>query len=154
VGIDIRAKGQNGEREVADMLNFIIYTVMKDLGYSEDECLKGMRTVQRNQNQSAVGGNDLTDTFGMSIEVKRQEQLSIGTWWAQCLEAAKPKNLCPVLLYRQNKKAWRARAYVWLHLPSGGQTPIVAEFDIDSFKSWFYLWVKTKLLEAGVASPA
>lgn len=156
MGINIRAKGQNGEREIADMLNYIIYTVMKDLGYPEDECLKGMATIQRNQLQTAVGGNDLTSTFGMSIEVKRQEQLSVGTWWKQCCDSARRNNDCPVLLYRQNRKAWRARAYVWLQLPppSTGQIPVVAEFDIEDFKKWFYQWVKAKLLTAGTANPA
>lgn len=147
MGINIRAKGQNGEREVADMLNFIIYSVMKDLGYSEAECLEGMGTVQRNQNQSAVGGNDLTDTFGMSIEVKRQEQLSVGTWWQQCLDAAKPKNLCPVLMYRQNRKPWRVRTYAWLHVSHTKQQAALVEIDIDTFKAWFKEWVTAKLLE-------
>ena len=77
MGINIRQKGQNGEREVADMLNGIIYLAMRELEFPEEECLKGLKTVQRNQMQTAIGGNDLTNCFGMSIEVKRQEALSV-----------------------------------------------------------------------------
>lgn len=147
MGINIRQKGQQGEREIADMLNLIVYTVMKELDYSEDECLKGFNTVQRNQNQSAVGGNDLTNCFGLSIEVKRQEQLSVNTWWAQCLAAAERNNEMPVLMYRQNRKAWRIRTFVWVNLPGAKHIRILGEFDIDSFKNWFAEWVKLKLLE-------
>lgn len=146
MGINIRQKGQSGEREVADMLNFIIYSVMKEMGFPEADCLKGMAAVQRNQNQSAVGGNDLTGTFGFSIEVKRQEQLSVGTWWAQCVAAAAKFSEVPVLLYRQNRKPWRVRSLVWLPLPGGKQTQIVAEFGIDEFKAWFREQVRLQLL--------
>jgi hypothetical protein len=152
MGINIRAKGQNGEREIADMLNFIIYQVMKECGYTEEQALEGMRTVQRNQLQSAVGGNDLTDTFGMSIEIKRQEQLSVNTWWRQCLDAARKDNLCPVLMYRQNRKAWNVMTYAWLHLPDGKQIAAIVEFDIDQFKAWFKEWVRTKLLTQGITA--
>lgn len=147
MGINIRAKGQQGEREVADMLNGIIWRVMTELGYSEEDCLKGIQTVQRNQNQSAVGGNDLTNCFGMSIEVKRQEQLSVNTWWAQCLAAAERNNEMPVLMYRQNRKAWHVRTFVWINLPGTKHIRVIGEFDIDSFKTWFAEWVKLKLLE-------
>lgn len=144
--INIRAKGQVGEREVADMLNFIIYKVMQSKGYAETECLKAMQTVQRNQNQSAVGGNDLTNCFGLSIEVKRQETLSIPTWWKQCVASAARNNEVPVLIYRQNRKPWRVVTYA--DLPFGDGTHlarVVADFDIETFKAWFSHWVSLKL---------
>jgi len=147
MGINIRAKGQQGEREIADMLNLIVYTVMKELEYPEDECLKGFKTVQRNQMQTAVGGNDLTNCFGMSIEIKRQEALSVNTWWAQCLAAAERNNEMPVLMYRQNRKSWHVRTFVWVNLPGAKHIRVVGEFDIDSFKNWFKEWVRLKLLE-------
>jgi hypothetical protein len=147
MGANPRTKGQSGEREIADMLNGMIYTVMKELGYPEDECLKAFQTVQRNQNQSAVGGNDLTNCFGMSIEVKRQEQLNVNTWWAQTLASAERNNEMPVLMYRQNRKAWRFRTFVWLNLPGSAHVQVVAEFEEDSFRNWFKEWVRTKLLQ-------
>lgn len=147
MGANPRTKGQGGEREIADMLNGIIYHTMKELNFPEDECLKGIRTVQRNQNQSAVGGNDLTNCFGMSIEIKRQEALSVNTWWAQCLAAAERNNEMPVLMYRQNHKPWRVRTFGWINLPNDKHIRAVVEFDEDHFRTWFKEWVRIKLLD-------
>jgi hypothetical protein len=145
--LNARTKGQTGEREIADMLNYAIYTTMKRMGYDEPDCLKGMRTVQRNQMQSAVGGNDLTNCFGLSVEVKRQETLAIPEWWRQTVAAASRNNEVPVLIYRQNRKAWHVRLPI--HLPIQGQfvnhMVAVGETDIETFKAWFGLWVEAKL---------
>lgn len=146
MGAMARQKGQTGEREVADMLNFMIYHVMKELEFPEDQCLKGIRTVQRNQNQSAVGGNDLTNCLGLSIEVKRQETLSVPAWWRQCVAAAERNNEMPVLMYRQNRKSWRIQTYGWIPLADGKHIRGVVEFDIDTFKEWFKAWVRAALM--------
>lgn len=135
--INVRAKGANGEREIADDLNWIVYSAMKDLGMEPT-----MQSIQRNQNQSAVGGADLTGTFNMAIEVKRQEALSINTWWAQCVASAARRNEVPVLLYRQNRGKWRCvtNMEVPLRDVSGnvyGATQVRAEMDYESFKAWF-----------------
>lgn len=149
-GIDIRAKGAQGEREVIQMLTPIIMRVMKEMEFPQDQVNAALKMVQRNQNQSAVGGNDLSNTFGMSIEVKRQETLSVNTWWQQCEAAAKRNNELPVLIYRQNRKAWRIRTYGFLHVPADtkGWTSVRAlvEFDEKTFKEWFAEWVRGKLL--------
>jgi hypothetical protein len=147
MSINIRAKGQNGEREIADILNETIYSVMKEMGFPDADCLKALTTVQRNQNQSAVGGNDLTNCMGMSIEVKRQEAIAAGAWWKQCVAAAERNNELPVLLYRQNRKPWHVRTYAWVNLPDGKHIRVVVEFDMPQFKEWFRQWVKAKLLE-------
>ncbi len=149
MGIDPRTKGAEGERQVYKMLNDIIVGVMLALEFPADEVEKAKTMVQRNQNQSAVGGNDLTNTFGMSIEIKRQEQLSVNTWWQQCVTAAKRNNELPVLMYRQNRKPWRVRTLGFLHAPSkdGSWTSVqaVVEFDEATFKTWFQSWVTGKL---------
>lgn len=147
MAINVRQKGRTGEREIADMLNYIIYQVMKELGYHEQDALKAMGTVQRNQNQSAVGGNDLTNCLGLSIEVKRQEALSVGTWWKQCVAAAERNAEVPVLMYRQNRKPWHVRTLFWVNVPHGGQVQVVGEMDIDSFKRWFHEWAKRAIKE-------
>lgn len=147
MAIDVRQKGASGEREICDAMNFIIHNVMKNMGFPAEDCLKAMSSVQRNQNQSAVGGNDLTNTFGLSIEVKRQEALSINTWWKQCEAAAHRNNERPVLLYRQNRGKWKCITYVWIPLPNGRSVQSRAEFDFDTFKEWFAHWVETKLKE-------
>ena len=144
--VNIRDKGQRGEREIATLLNGIIYQVAVELGFSEEDCLKAVTTVQRNQMQTAVGGNDLTNCFGMSIEVKRQEQLSVGTWWRQCVDSANRNGELPVLIYRQNRKAWRIRTYVKMYFPTSEYAMYKeAEFDLDAFKNWFRMWVRLKL---------
>lgn len=151
MGIDVRQKGAEGEREVAKILNAIIVEVMTAMAYPAEQVEAAARSVQRNQNQTAVGGCDLTNVFGMAVEVKRQEALSIGTWWRQCVAAAERNNELPVLMYRQNRKAWHVRTYAWLALPGvdpgswSRQKRIVAEFDMDTFKAWFAQWVQGKL---------
>lgn len=149
--INVVNKGKAGEREVATLLNGIVVEVMTAMAYPADAIEAATKTVQRNQNQTAVGGCDLTNVFGMAVEVKRQENLSIGTWWKQCTAAAERNNELPVLIYRQNRKPWRVRTYAWLALPGASpgswsrQQMIVAEFDIDTFKGWFAQWVRGKL---------
>lgn len=135
--INIRAKGQNGEREVAKAMNETIMEVMRELGFPQTEIDKAANSVQRNQNQSAVGGNDLSNTFGLSIEVKRQEQLSINTWWNQCLSAAMRNDEIPVLLYRQNGKKWKCVTFAYLSLPNGTSTATRVEFEWVDFLAWF-----------------
>ncbi len=152
MGINIRQKGAEGEREVAKMLNAIIVEVATALGHPPEQVEAAQRCVQRNQNQSAVGGCDLTNVFGISIEVKRQEQLAIGTWWQQCVAAAQRNHELPLLIWRQNGKKWRVRTYAWLPLPDDNgtwakQKMIVAEFDVDTFKAWFAEWVRGRLAQ-------
>lgn len=149
MAINIRQKGAEGEREVVKLLTAIIVTVMRDLKYPEDEIIAAEKSVQRNQNQTAVGGNDLNNTFGMSFEVKRQEQLAINTWWEQCCVAAKRNDELPVLIWRQNGKKWQVRTFTWLPVPqadgSWGHRQIVSTFDVETFKEWFAEWVRGKL---------
>lgn len=103
MGANPRTKGQTGERDIADALNYIVFCTMKSAGDPNPI----INSIQRNQQQSAVGGADLTNTFGLAIEVKRQETLSINTWWIQCLKSAERNKEVPVLVYRQNRGKWR-----------------------------------------------
>lgn len=151
MGINVRQKGASGEREVAKMLNDIITSVMTAMAFPPDQIEAAAKCVQRNQNQTAVGGCDLSNVFGMAVEVKRQENLSVPAWWRQCVASAERNNELPVLIYRQNRKPWRVRTYAWLALPGSEpssynrQAMIVAEFDEDTFKSWFRSWVQGRL---------
>lgn len=145
MAINIRQKGAQGERDVIAMLKLELFRAMTEMSYPSDQIASAQSWFQRNQNQSAVGGNDLSNTFDLSIEVKRQEQLSINTWWAQCCAAATKSNETPVLIFRQSKQKWRVITMVWIPLPDGGYMPTRAEISIDDFKSWFREWVKKKL---------
>jgi glycosidase len=148
MGINIRAKGQIAEREIANELNTIINAVLTEMNVP----IPDKPIIQRNQNQSAVGGNDLTNVFGLSIEVKRQEQLAINTWWKQCVKSAERNEEIPVLIFRQNQKDWRVVMIAWLNLPKGRMYDCRIEMQWEDFKIWFYLYVKGKL-EMGAAIP-
>jgi len=147
--VDPRQKGAEGERQVYKMLNDIIVEVMTGLAYPPEEIEKAKTMVQRNQNQTAVGGCDLTNTFGMAIEVKRQEQLAIPEWWRQTVKSAEKNNELPVLIFKQNRKPWRIRTYGFLHAPgpNGGWSSVQAVMEIDepAFRQWFKAWVTGKL---------
>ncbi len=108
MGINIRTKGQEGEREICKLFNGVYKEVYELLG----KTLPDKDIAQRNQNQSAVGGCDISNTCGLAIEVKRQEALSINTWWKQCEISAIALNKFPVLIFRQSKQKWRVMLYV------------------------------------------
>ena len=141
-------KGKGGEREICKLLNGILIILLKEMGRPQEDIHKAVNSVQRNQNQSAVGGGDLTNTWGMCIEVKRQETLVLNTWWNQCVASAKRNNEWPVLIYRQNGKSWQVRTYAFMSLPDGTDCHVVAEISYLHFQNWYKLWVKKKL-EAG-----
>lgn len=141
MAINIRQKGQTGEREIQKILEQVVRKVMTNCG----QCLPEKAIVQRNQNQSAVGGSDLTGTFGLSIEIKRQEQLNVNTWWKQCTEQANNLNEHPVLLFRQNGKKWRCITLLWLVLPGQTSRKVRAEIDFETFLAWFEEWVTRKV---------
>ncbi len=86
-----RRKGQTGERELFALLS-------AELGL----------VVRRNVDQARQGGADGLDIPGWAIEVKRQEVLSIASWWAQAQRQADTLNRRPILFYRVSRKPWRA----------------------------------------------
>lgn len=143
--INIRAKGAGGELEVCKLLEPIVRRTMLKHGME----LPKVDILQRNQNQSAVGGSDISNTFGLCIEVKRQEALSLGPWWKQCDEAAKRNNEHPVLMYRQNHKPWKVRTLMEVRLPAAGgavvsHVQVIGEMELPSFLVWFEHWVDRK----------
>ncbi len=86
-----RTKGAAGERELFALLT-------EQLGVN----------VTRNLTQTRAGGADTLDVLGWSIEVKRQEALSIASWWTQTQRQADALSRKPALFYRQSRKPWRA----------------------------------------------
>lgn len=139
MGINIRTKGQEGEREVARAMNSIVESVLQ----KHEIKIPEKPIVQRNQNQSAVGGSDLQNPFRLAVEVKRQEALSINTWWKQCCTSAIADGAIPVLLFRQNgNRSWRCILRVDVPLGDGVHvTGIRAEISWDDFLQWFYTYV-------------
>lgn len=144
MGINIRAKGQTGEREIANALNPIVLELLAKYGFPLPPADKP--PIQRNQNQSAVGGADLVGTFGLAIEIKRQEALSVNTWWKQCAAQAANAGEVPVLIYRQNGKPWRVVTNGGLYLPEATMAKLSrVEIDWPAFLEWFREWVSLKL---------
>lgn len=143
--INIRQKGANGERQLATALNEIVNELLVKHGLAVPE----QPVIQRNQNQTAVGGNDLSNVFGLGIEVKRQENLNVEGWWRQCTEAAARNGEFPVLVYRQNNQAWRVVTWMWVQLPecqgANSATMVRAEMKWEAFLAWFRMWVDLKL---------
>ena len=98
-----RAKGAAGEREVLALLG-------DRLG----------KKFERNLGQTRGGGADCVEIGRIALEVKRQEQLNIKSWWEQAERQAvcisipsgidihkkQQLNAIPVLAYRQSRKPW------------------------------------------------
>lgn len=148
--VNIRQKGQQGERDVQKILNDIVISVRAEHNLSELDVRD--LPFQRNQNQSAVGGDDLSNPFKLSIEVKRQEALSILGWWRQCVISAARTEGVPILIFKQSRKAWRVMMQGDIPLSAPGKSPyaslgpIPVEIHLDHFKTWFTeyytMWLK------------
>lgn len=92
--INQRSKGQVGEREFCEKLS-------TGLGL--------LRCLRRNLDQVRLGGADIVELAPFAIEVKRQQALSINTWWKQALSQTTARNPIPVLAWRKNGMQWTIR---------------------------------------------
>jgi hypothetical protein len=133
-GLSGQNKGKRGEREIKDMFIDLMDEVEKDVWakrkYSED--------VKRNTLQSDRGGCDIVGIPLLAIEVKRQEILSINTWFKQAKDQAAKLNLMPVLMFKQNRKQWRVVTYAGLSYPGyKAATWATAEVGLTDFLSWY-----------------
>lgn len=140
--INSRAKGQTGEREVADMLNGAILRATGTWG-----------DFKRNLQQTQDGGFDLfSELFPyFAFEVKRVENLTHGlleSFWQQALRQSTAVNTMtsrgrasylPVLIYRRNRNPWRVRTYGTLCWEGA---PIVVDVTVDDFIAWFEHQIK------------
>lgn len=139
MGVNIRTKGASGEREIAKLLTDHMVDVLTTLGATDSELILARSQVQRNQNQTAVGGCDLVGTLHLAIEVKRQEALSLNTWWKQAVTSA--SNLgdtyVPVLIYRASRQPWRVRTVSRLHVMGVDGVNAVSDISIDAFVMWW-----------------
>jgi Holliday junction resolvase len=111
-----RNKGSRGERELLALLS-------DELGI----------VITRNLQQTRSGGADALDVPGWAIEVKRQETLSIASWWAQAARQANDLQRRPVLFYRQSRRPWKAVVDLHHVLPGTFPTPgNLAEIALDA----------------------
>lgn len=91
-----KQKGKRGEVEASALLGSILTSVASG----------GKRNGRVWADVHAQGG-DIISIEGLSIEVKRQEVLTISTWWRQAVRQAEADGSIPVLMYRQNRRTWR-----------------------------------------------
>ena len=91
MGKKSRTKGKTGEREFINLIRGFFPST----------------EITRNLNQTRNGGHDIDGLDGWAVEVKRQENLSIGRWWGQAVKQAAEINARPALAYRQNREPWK-----------------------------------------------
>lgn len=85
-----KTKGQNGEREVQEILR-----------------AHGFHECRRNFASGGQGGNDLIGVPGYGIEIKFQETTKPWEWYEQCKEAASPTET-PLVVFRRSRSPWMA----------------------------------------------
>lgn len=139
--VNIRTKGHDFERKIAGDFNLVIWRVFRDSSLNPPT----KDIVQRNQNQSAAGGGDLVGAFGLSVEIKAQEALSVNSWWAQCCKSADDAKQVPVLIYKQNQvppKVCMECEIPYPHIPSRTMRTRVT-FEYEVFLKWFEDYVRT-----------
>jgi len=83
-------KGNAGERELFRLLS-------EELGF----------VCKRNLSQTRGGGADCIEIKGWAVECKRQERLSLSSWWEQTLSQCKDGEK-PILFFRQSRYPWSA----------------------------------------------
>lgn len=119
MGKSQRTKGAQGEREVIHLLEPVVAAAIEDAEQFLNAALPRDRLgLVRNTWQSAVGGSDIGNLPGLSIEVKRQEQACPNVWWKQAVDQASlPGGGKPILIWRRNREAWKVRMWATLPLP-------------------------------------
>tara|TARA_Y100000296_G_scaffold72828_2_gene89630 strand:+ start:478 stop:924 length:447 start_codon:yes stop_codon:yes gene_type:complete len=135
-----KAKGAAGELEAARLLVSWAQGIMPGA------------TFTRNLEQVRGGGHDLLGLEWLAIEVKRQEALSVSSWWGQTVRQADAVGGIPFLMWRQNRKKWqfRVRIVAAHYGPHGsGTQPLDVDLDLDQAKAWFQgeLYYRTKEME-------
>lgn len=129
--INVRSKGQRGEREVVDILQKLVSTIRAQYKL-------GPLLVQRNQNQSWQGGPDLHGLDGFAVEVKYQEQDWNNAWWNQTVEQGQRFKGVPILFYRRNGAKWKVMMRVFVNTPrDSDQIEMDVTVSLGDFTDWF-----------------
>lgn len=128
-GAFANSKGKRVEQAAVRLLQPVIDKVYDGLGIEVPKLI-------RNKNQSANGGFDISGVDWFALEIKGCETLCIPKWWRQTTSQAKPSQI-PVLLYKQNRRAWKCVMYGYMHVGNGKRLKARIEIDIDTFLYWF-----------------
>lgn len=106
-----RAKGANGERELANLL--------KERGY----------TARRGQQYCGANGDaDVVGLEGIHIECKRVERLNIDDAMAQAVADAREGEV-PAVFHRKNRKGWLVTMSLddWLKMYKAANEAVASE---------------------------
>lgn len=126
-------KGKRGEREVKDMFIELMQTAERATGK-----VGASEKVKRNTTQSDRGGDDIVGIPLLSIEVKRQETLQLNQWWQQAVTQGNKQKVQPVLIYRQNRRAWRVQTWAVLCQPHrSSQAWVRCDIELVAFLDWY-----------------
>jgi len=129
--INVRAKGQRGEREVIDILQTYVDDVR--LRYRLQPVV-----LQRNTLQAHLGGCDIHGLPGFAFEVKFQENVQVSQWWLQTVRQATNLNAIPVLLYRAVRQPWIVKFRVFANTPlDRDQIELDVTVTLEDFLTWF-----------------
>lgn len=136
MGASGKRKGAAGERQACALLGTMLSgrTTVGPNGAP----VAYLEHLQRNLDQVRSGGSDIMGIDGLCIEVKRCETLTVGTWWQQVNRAADEAQRLPVLMYRQNRRAWQFCLPAMLLLPSLDGYITLGERE---FAVWLNHWV-------------
>lgn len=138
--IDVRKKGQRGEREVVDLLQDVVDGVR--------EALKLQPIVlQRNALQAHLGGEDIHGLTGYAVEVKFQENSNVPAWWRQCLDQAARVNGVPILFYRAKQQKWTVKFRAYVQTPKDTE---LLELDVTTNLEDFLTWFEKAYTETAV----
>lgn len=131
-GKSSKTKGRCGEYEARDLIAEWLKPVYEHCG---EVCPE----LRRNLTQTRGGGFDIEGVDWLALEVKRQEQVSLGSWWGQTVRQAGDGQV-PVLMWRQNRRPWAFR----IKLLAANGAAIVANLDLEAARDWLQheAWVR------------
>lgn len=129
--INVRAKGQRGEREIVDLLQGLVDPIRSKYHLAPT-------VLQRNSLQAHLGGADLHGLDGFSVEVKFQENATVPAWWRQCLAQANKSGGVPVLFYRASRQPWVVMLRAFVNTPlDRDQIEMDLTLSLADFTEWF-----------------
>lgn len=144
--INSRAKGQRGERMVAESLNVVAQRVCLAAGVP-------IYKLSRNLVQSRNGGHDLVGLDWIAIEVKWYNEIKahLPRWWDQCLKQATAVNAEPVLIYKANGSKWLVRMWGLLEIERGRRLRVTVDISMEAFLVWFEKRLELEIKKTGLS---
>lgn len=128
-----KVKGASGEREAAAVLAGWIEPVYRHAGVEVPD-------IKRNLMQTREGGYDLVGIDWLALEVKRQENMALPSWWRQTVKNASMGQI-PFLMWRQNRRPWFFRVRVEVYHRANNT---LNQYDVDMERDQAKLWVQTE----------